>query len=430
MIVMKHPFDRRTFLKTSAAAGLTLMKPRSVFGSSANSTVNLGIIGCGSRGSHVGASFMENTNTRVVAIADLFEDRLMEGKQRFNDLLNQKGDSPLRDSHLFQGSEAYKRLLDLNDVDAVLIATPHFVHPEQLDTAVDAGKHVYLEKPVAVDVHGCRKVMLAGRKAEGRLSLAVGFQIRCASPFVAMVGRIHDGDLGEIVMGQTHYLAGRPNRPAPPGVTSPDELRMRLWALDRVLSGDNILLQGVHVIDICNWILGSHPAKATGTGGRKGRIDPGNNRSYFMVNYDYPGSIPVSFQSQQFDPGYGDVCERFFGTKGISESHYSGGVFIKGENEWDSGVARGTQEEISAKDWAAGAFRSALDDADPNKQKAFVESITSGNYLNEARSGAESTLSAILGTIAAYREDEVTWTEMLASDEKWDSMIDLSQFDN
>ena len=148
-----------------------------------------------------------------------------------------------------------------------------------------------------------------------------------------------------------------------------------------------------------------------------------------MVNYEYSNNVPVSFQSTQFDPGYGDVCERFFGTKGISESHYTGGVFIKGENKWDSGVARGTREEINKKEWAAGSFKSALEDADLNKEKAFIDSIKSGNYVNETYKGAESTLSVILGRTAAYRGEEVTWDEILSSNEKWDPMIDLSQFD-
>ena len=421
--------NRRTFLKATTATGITIMNTKAVFGAPANSAVNLGVIGCGSRGIHVASSCMEHTGTRVVAIADLFEDRLMEGKKAFNEMNTKLGYPKLKNSNAFLGSQAYKRLLEAKDVDAVLIATPHYQHPEQLIASVDAGKHVYLEKPVAVDVHGSRKVMWAGRKAGDRLSIAVGFQIRHASPFVGMVRRIHDGALGEIVMGQTWYLAGGPNRTAPPGISA-EESRIRLWALDRALSGDNILLQGVHALDTCNWILKSHPVKATGTGGRKARTDSGNNWSYFIVNYEYPGELPVSFQSQQYDPGYGDVCERFFGTKGISESHYTGGVFIKGENEWDSGVARGTREEIDAKDWNVGAFLSALEDADRNKQKAFIDSITSGQYINEAHQGAVSTLSAIMGTTAAYTGEEVTWDGMMASDDRVDPMIDLSQFDS
>lgn len=420
--------SRRQFLQTTAAAGVTIMKARTVFGFSANSAVNLGIIGCGGRGTHVASSFMEHTNTRVAAIADLFEDRLEKGREHFNKNNTAKGYPELSKSRLFCGSAAYKRLLDQKDVDAVLIATPPFLHPEHLAATVDAGKHVYCEKPVSVDVHGCREVEYAGEKAEGQLSLAVGFQIRHATPFVEMVTRIHNGALGDIVMAEGDYLAGSITLPEYPG-TSDDELRIRHWIYDRALSGDIIVEQGIHVIDIFNWVLHAHPLKARGTGGREGRSDTGNNWSHFMVTYEYPGTIPVSFHSTQYNPGYGDVFERFFGTKGIAESHYTGGVFIKGENEWDSGAARGTREEINKKDWAAGKFKSALEDADPNKEKAFIESIITGKYINEAHEGAQSALSGILGRTAAYRGDEVTWDEIITSDKKWDPMIDLTRFD-
>ncbi len=113
---------------------------------------------------------------------------------------------------------------------------------------------------------------------------------------------------------------------------------------DRELSGDILVEQGIHVVDICNWALGAHPLRASGTGGRKGRTDRGDVWSHYAVNFTYPNDVHVTFQSTQFDPGYGDVCERFFGTKGIAEAHYTGGVFIKGENPWDSGAFRGSQE--------------------------------------------------------------------------------------
>jgi len=427
---MKDKINRRDFIKkvSVTAAGLSILKPETVFGTRANSSVHLGIIGCGGRGTYVATSFVNNTDTRVVAIAELFEDRLMKGKSHFNEIAVKNNYPELKYSRLFLGSEAYMKLLDLKDVDAVLITTPPFLHAEHLDKTVEAGKHVYCEKPVAVDVNGCRRVMHIGKKAEGKVSLAVGFQIRHATPFVEMVRRIHCGAIGDIVMGQTYYFFGFIDLPPYPGVSS-DELRMRHWLYDRALSGDIIVEQGIHVIDICNWVLKSHPVKAFGTGGRKGRFDEGNCWSHFVVDFTYPGNVSVSFQSAQFDPGYGDVCERFFGTKGISESHYTGGVFIKGENKWDSGVARGTPEEIGKKEWATGVFKSALQDADPNKQKAFINSIKSGNYVNEAHTGAETALSAILGRTAAYKREEVTWDELVASDEKWDPMIDLTQFD-
>jgi myo-inositol 2-dehydrogenase / D-chiro-inositol 1-dehydrogenase len=429
-VQMKLKTRRRDFLKTSSAvaAGLTFLKPTSVFGSSANSAVQLGIIGGGGRGTHVASSFMNNTTARVVAIAELFDDRLEEGKKHFHELSNQKQYPLLKASNCFLGSKAHLKLLDSKEVDAVLIATPPFLHPAHLRATVEAGKHVYCEKPVAVDVHGCQQVIWAGQKAGDRLSLAVGFQIRHASPYVEMVRRIHDGAIGEIVLGQAYYFTGTLNLPALPKATS-EELRLRHWVHDRVLSGDILVEQGIHVVDICNWVMKGHPIKATGYGGRKGRGDLGNCWGHFGVNFEYPDNVRVSFQSTQFDPGLGDVCERFFGTKGISESHYTGGVFIKGENAWDSGAARGTADEISKKDWASGAFKSALEDADPNKEKAFIESIQSGKFVNEAQAGAESALSAILGRTAAYTGEEVSWNKIVTSDERWDPMIDLAQFD-
>ncbi len=423
---MNGRIDRRKFLKSSSAAGLTVLPTARAFGAGRNSAVRIGVVGCGNRGIHVGRSFMDTTDAVVTAAADIFEDRLDEGMARFNEKLAETGGPSIPAKNAFRGPDACRRLAESSDVDAVLIATPHFIHPDQLDIVVDAGKHAYLEKPVAVDVHGCRRIMTAGERAGKDLSIAVGFQIRHATPFVEMVRRIHRGDIGDIVMGQTFYLAAGPQRTAP-SWNSHDEMRLRLWALDRALSGDNILLQGVHVLDICNWVLDSHPASATGVCGRKGRHEWGNNRSHFLVTFDYPGEVPVAFQSQQFDPGYGDVCERFFGTEGISESHYTGGVFITGANEWDSGVTRGAPGQISAEDWNAGNFTSALDDADPQKEKAFIDSITSGRFVNEAHSGAVSTLTAILGSVAAYRREEITWDELLASDERVDPMIDLSK---
>jgi hypothetical protein len=146
------------------------------------------------------------------------------------------------------------------------------------------------------------------------------------------------------------------------------------------------------------------------------------------VLYQYPGNINVSMHSTQFGPSFGDVCCRFFGTKGIAEAHYSGGVFIKGDNQWDSGIAKG-ENELTPQQQAAGVFLSSLHDADANKEKAFIQSIETGNYLNEARQGAESTLTAILGREAAVSKKEMTWDEIVSSNERLDPKLNLAQFD-
>jgi myo-inositol 2-dehydrogenase / D-chiro-inositol 1-dehydrogenase len=427
---MRTTIDRRTFFKSAAAASaaVTILKPQTVFGSAANSTVRLGIIGCGGRGTSVITSMARNTDARIVAAADIFEDRLLLAKGNLNKVCREKGQPDIEDSHFLLGSQAYKKLLELKDVDAVLVSTPAFLHPEHLEAAIDAGKHAYCEKPVAVDPAGIERFRRAGKKAMGKVSLAVGFQIRHATPYVEMVRRIQSGAIGDIVTIQAYYYAGAINITWRDDIP-PAEAKLRAWEWYRELCGDILVEQGIHVVDICNWALKTHPLKAVASCGRKGRTDRGNVSSHYLVNFEYPGDVRVSYHSTQFDPGYGDVCVRFFGTKGIAEAHYTGGVFIKGENPWDSGMLRGTQETITKEQWDVAAFKSALDDADPNKQKAFIESIKSGNLINEAEAGAESALTCIMARTAAYTGKEVSWEQISRSNERYNPGLDLAKMD-
>ena len=423
--------SRRTFLKSTAAASATIsiLKPQTVFGSAANSAIQLGIIGCGGRGTAVATSMMNHTDIRLIAIAELFEDKLAKGKEHFNTVSSEKGYPALKNSNMYLGSEAYKKLLDNKDIDAVLVSTPGFLHPQHLEATVEAGKHVYCEKPVAVDTAGIKRIQRAGKMAEGKTTLAVGFQIRSATPYAEMVKRIQRGDIGDVVNIQAYYFAGSIPYLKWRSDISYDEARLRTWYWFRALSGGILVDQGIHVIDICNWALKAHPLRATGTGGRQGRDDMGDVWSHFQILFAYPNSVHMCFESTQYDPGLGDVCVRFFGTKGIAEAHYTGGVYIKGENEWDSGVARGTAESISKEQWALGTFKSSLDDADANKEKEFARSITTGNLLNEANAGAESALSAMMGRAAAYGDREVAWDEIAGSFDHMDPQMDLTRFD-
>jgi len=416
--------DRREFIGTAATASVILLQPELVRGSAANSAVRVGIIGCGGRGSAVATSIASNTTARVTALADMFEDQLQAGKNRFDKLAQSKGYAGVDAAQMFRGPKAYQQLLASNEVDAVIVSSPAYFHPEHLEAAVAAGKHVYLEKPVAVDVRGCKRVIRAGEKANGRLSLNVGFQIRKAPPFVELVRRIHAGALGKIVCAQAYYYTGALQRPEWPNA-SPAERRLRNWAYDRVLSGDILVEQGIHVVDICNWVLQSHPLKAVATGGRKARTDHGDAWDHYNVTLFYPDDVHVSFNSTQFIKGWWDVCERFFGTKGTSESHYSGGVRIQGEEPWDAFPEQAAQQPGQFS--ATGSFGNALKDADSEKHKAFVESITSGQFQNEAAIGAETALTAILARTAAYTGKEVTWEALLKSNDAWDSGLDLNK---
>lgn len=420
----KRKVDRREFIGTAAAAGLMFLRPERALGTAANSAVRLGILGCGGRGTAVANSMVNNTTTRVVALADLFTDQLDKARKHFDELAKAKGYSPIDSSQLFRGPKAYEQLAASKEVDAMLISTPPYFHPEHLEAVVEAGKHVYCEKPVAVDVVGAKRVMRVGERAQGRLSLDVGFQIRNAPPFVELVKRVHDGALGKIACGEAHYFGTAIERPTWP-TASPVERRLRNWAYDRVLSGDILVEQNIHVIDVCNWVLRAHPLKAEGMGGRKVRTDQGDCWDHFNVTFSYPDDVHVSFSSTQFSKGWWDVAERFFGSKGVSEAHYTSPVRIYGDDPWDSGL--GGPGEQGAQFSVAGIFRGALDQADPEKEKAFVESIINGKFHNQAAQGAESALSAMLGRKAAYTGHEFTWDELIKSDETWDSGIDLNK---
>jgi myo-inositol 2-dehydrogenase / D-chiro-inositol 1-dehydrogenase len=418
--------DRRKFIGAAAAtAGVMFIKPSLVHGTAANSAVRVGLLGCGGRGTEDATNLVDTGGARVVALAELFQDQLDTAHAAFDKLQLAKGYSALDASQLFVGPNAYKQIAASKEVDAIVIATPPYYHPQHLETAVAAGKHVYVEKPVAVDVPGVMKVIEIGKRAQGKLSLDVGFQIRDCPPFVEMVRRIHGGALGKIVCGEAYYLSGYIDRPAWPNA-SPIEHRLRNWVYDRVLSGDIIVEQNIHVIDICNWILKGHPLKASATGGRQGRPKDGDVYGNYNAIFHYPDGIDVTFSSTQFAKGWWDVTERFFGTKGTSQSPYKGPLGIWGDEPWQAPMTpeKSTGDE---KFSVTGSFTSNLEFADPEKKKAFVASITSGNFHNQADKGAESALSCMMARTAAYQGREVTWDEMLKSTEVWDPKIDLNK---
>ncbi len=421
--------ERREFLKGAAAvSAFTVLKPASVFGTRANSTVRMGIIGCGGRGTAVISSMVKNTGASIAAMADLFDDKLQAAYPVFNKLNAEKGLPGIARTNVHQGSKACLALLNNKDVDAVLVSSPCYSHPMYVEAALLAGKHVYSEKPVAVDVAGCQRVLRAGEMVKEKQSLAIGFQIRFATPYLEMVKRIRQGDIGEIINVQLYYLSSgigiRPHENM-----SYDEARIRNQYRFTALSGGILLDQGIHMLDVCNWALQSHPVRATGTGGSRAAAEFGDAWTNYQVIYEYPGQILATFHGTQFGTQPGGVCARFIGTEGMAEAHYSGGVFIKGQKPWDSGIARCEDVELTAEQRATGVFLSSLHDADANKDIDFIRSIETGNYINEALSGSQSTLSAILGRTAATGGEEVTWDEMMLSNAKMDPMLDLEQFD-
>jgi myo-inositol 2-dehydrogenase/D-chiro-inositol 1-dehydrogenase len=421
-------FDRRKFLKSAATtAGVMFIKPSLVRGTAANSAVRVGLLGCGGRGTEDATNLIDTGNARVVALADLFGDQLYAAHAHFDQTQQAKGYAAIDASQLFLGPHAYEQIADSKEVDAIVIATPPYYHPQHLEAVVTAGRHVYLEKPVAVDVPGALRVIEIGKRAEGKLSLDVGFQIRDCPPFVELVRRIHGGALGNIVCGEAHYLTGYIDRPAWPKA-SPVERRLRNWVYDRALSGDIIVEQNIHVIDICNWILEAHPLKASATGGRQGRPgSDGDAYGNYNVLFHYPGNVDVTFSSTQFAKGWWDVTERFFGTKGVSQSPYTGALGIWGDEPWQAPMTPAKDKTESQAFSVTGNFTSNLEFADREKKKAFVDGITSGNFHNQAAKGAESAISCILARTAAYKDHEITWDEIMKSSDVLDPKIDLGK---
>ncbi|MBI1389262.1 MAG: gfo/Idh/MocA family oxidoreductase [bacterium] len=397
--------QRRGFLSAGAAAsaGLLLVSSKTAFGAEANSALRMGVIGCGGRGNYVSGEFIRNTNTQIVALADLFDDRLKSTQEGLGKRLAEQGRSPIEDSRLYKGHEAYKDLL-ASELDMCLVTSPPYFHPIHLNAVVDAGKHVYCEKPVAVDVAGAKRVIEAGNKAKGKSSLMVGLQIRKSPEFQEVTSRVHQGDIGEIVSGSAWYHAGRLGARNVEGESEQDS-RLRNWVFDQVLSGDIIVEQNIHVIDVVNWYLQSHPVKAFGTGGRKARVDVGDCWDHFLVTYWYPNDVRIDFSSSQFLVGWGDCRERIFGSKGVAESPYSGVARVTGEKAWQS------------------EDKDLLDGAVAAKVRALEESIRGGDFVNEAQMGAQSTLTSILGRIAAYGEKVVTWDEMMQSNLELDPKL-------
>jgi myo-inositol 2-dehydrogenase/D-chiro-inositol 1-dehydrogenase len=423
-VIKSEDIGRRSFLTAATgAAAFTIMKPQAVRAMQANSAVRVGLLGCGGRGSTHLETILKNTDARVTALADMFQDRLDKAKSLVDQLSAAKGHPGVQKT--FLGPHAYQEILESKEIDAVVIATPPYFHVQHLAAAVDAGKHVYCEKPVAIDVPGTKRVLEIGKKAEGKVSLDVGFQIRMAPPYIELVNRIHAGALGDIASGAAYYYCQRIGLNYPDDATP--EARLRNWIQSRELSGDIIVEQNIHAIDICNWVMQGHPVKAVGRGGRKGREFPNDTcYSHFDVVFQYPNNVDVGFSSTQFGKGQFDVNERFFGTRGSSSSPYSGPLGIWGEEKWLWGSGA-DKPAADGQFSASGSFSDNLAQADSEKQGAFIRSISSGQFHNQAALGVESALTAMLGRQAAYENRELTWDELLRSNEKLDPKIDVNK---
>jgi len=387
--------SRRRFLADAGVTALafSIVKPELVRGSQANSKIDLGLIGCGGRGTWIADLFKKHGGYNVVALADYFPDRVEAAGDKLG----------VPASSRFTGLSAYRRLLE-QKLDAVAIESPPFFHPIQAADAVAAGKHVYLAKPAAVDVSGCLTIEQSAKKASAsQRCFLIDFQTRATAPFIEAMRRVHSGALGSFVFGEATYHAEDPFLEKVDAVKSgTPEGVLRGWGLSREYSGDIITEQNIHTLDVMNWIMAKPPISASGTGGRKFR-EVGTCWDTFSVTYKYADDVGIAFTSRQFD-GFGTrpegIRNRMFGTEGVLETEYGGQVLVRGKDFYNGGKTEDIYE------------RGAV-----NNISAFHDAIAKGDYSNPTvAESVRSNLVTILGRTAAYEGRVITWDDLMKSE--------------
>ncbi len=360
----------------------TIVPFSAVAGSAANSAVTVGVIGTGSRGPTLAGFAEQDERGRVTALSDLFDDRIERAKKRIG----------VADPKVYKD---YRELLS-SDVDAVIIATPHHLHPEHLEAAIAAKKHIYLEKPVANTVAGCKRIMRAADSAGRDLNVTVGLQRRYAHVYKRAKALLDSGSIGEIRMARADFIKGEApeNDQVVPRPTNELD-KIRYWKIWEETAGRQTVGNEVHSMDAVNWFLEGLPLKAIGTGGRTTRTR-GDMTDHAYAIYDYPKKVQVVLTGSVLAPRfYRDVKEQFFTPSDIVETaqeywkHYRG----KGHVVHEDAPRSSTQDSI----------------------EAFIARVAEGKPENTGVQGAESTLTAILGSMAVTLRREVSWDEMMQS---------------
>jgi myo-inositol 2-dehydrogenase/D-chiro-inositol 1-dehydrogenase len=370
--------SRRNFFEKAgaavAASGITIVRPEAVRGSQANSKITVGLIGAGGRGAYDASIFHADPRARVTALCDLFDDRIETATQKI------KVEKPV----IFKD---FEKLLAAPDLDAVIIATPPFEHPRMLAAAVEARKHVYCEKPMGVDLAGVQQVIAAGRKADPKKNISVGFQQRYGPGYQEAYRRVQQGQIGELVNARAFWIGDDPFQRAP--YADPKIEHLRNWFCYKDYSGDIIVEQDCHNFDVLHWFLDARPIRAVGMGGTKVRTSM-EVLDHLTLSFEFPNGMHVNFEANQLSPaGFSRVGEEFTGTRGVIETSRSRMVHHK---------SRAAVETIPSK-------RDITHDA----IEAFLARIQNGEVENVAERSAISTLFAILGRTAIYTGREALW---------------------
>lgn len=413
--VISNKQSRRFFLKNSARVGAaTLMAGNLPVFAGGSDTIRVGLIGTGGRGTWAGiGDCAESTRgVELVAMGDLFQDHIEGAPESIRMNLEERNLSfeevyKVTPETTFVGFDAYQKVID-SDVDMVILTTPPNFRPQHLRAAVEAGKHVFMEKPVAVDPPGIRSVLESSEMArEKGLTLVAGTQTRRSLASRETISRIHDGAIGEILAGQCFRSGGamrnwRSDERVKKNEWSEMEYQIRRWLFWTWLSGDFVVEMHVHNLDVMNWIMNTHPVRCVGVGGRQSRtgMEYGNIYDHISVEYEYPNDVRVEYIGTQIDNFDFRSNQRVTGTKGSALLEFRTGV-ITGANPYN------------------------FDGEAPNpsvlQYKEMIDSIRNGTGLNEGKQVAESTMTAIMGRMSAYTGKMVEWNWALN-----ESMLDLS----
>ena len=416
----KQDLSRRNFMKSSAAvtaatltaSNLSFVKAESVRGTKANSMVEIGWVGNGGQGSR-DAQLLEATGqAKIVGLADYFKYRTDKAQTWLKNV------DP---KSVHNGINAYKEIM-ASKVDAVLLTTPPGFRPEHFKAAVDAKKHIFAEKPLAVDAPGCRLVAAAGDKAKmNNMTVVVGLQRHYSKAYRACKKLIDEGALGNIGLAHSAWDQGDlwQNRRAKYDKAKwPTQMDWEVehWYYFRWLSGDHIVEQNIHNIDVINWMFNAHPIKAAGFGGRQVRKDIGDIYDHFGINYEYANGVVSSNTCIQIDGTKGDVSETIRGSKAMfTTSNGKGGTGTAG--------ILGTRQKGMTEDPIVYKYEGGSDKHYDQEAETFVASVLGkgegeDKYRNDTAYGVDSTFTAIMGRDAAYKGKVLLWDEHWKSNEK------------
>ena len=382
--------SRRDFGKASAMAGFAMLAARSGIAQTNSDTITIGLIGCGGRGGGAAVNCLQgNDNVKLVAMADAFEDRLKSkrGELEANKHPKVRGKVDVSDDMCFVGLDAYKKLLATN-VDMIIHGTPPYARPMHIEAAVDAGKHIFTEKPIAVDPAGVRQFIAAAKKAEkNKQSFVTGTQRRHETAYLETIKRIHDGEIGDVLSARCYWNGTLPFSHKRKPEWNDLEYRLRNWYNQVWTCGDNIVEQHIHNIDVINWVMNGHPVKVTASGGRAWK--PNEER-------------------------YGDLWDSF-----SCDFEYENGVHMYSFCRHWNNSANAVFEEVTGSKGKSNCRDMVRKRMDPYVQE-HIDLLASirgtGPYLNEGVRTAESTMTAIMGRMAAFTGKEYTWDEALNED--------------